>query len=100
MENNNNFPEKAEDFFEEAPLEFEDLTAQTKTAAAEETFDAAIPDIGAEVIPDIVPETIPASKPAARPAGKPVKGDSIISVRNLSKSYGAKKVLDGVSFDL
>ncbi len=26
--------------------------------------------------------------------------DSIISVRNLSKSYGSKKVLDGVSFDL
>ena len=28
------------------------------------------------------------------------KKDSIISVRNLSKSYGSKKVLDGVSFDL
>ncbi|MBR3439457.1 MAG: ABC transporter ATP-binding protein [Clostridia bacterium] len=78
---------------EEVSFDFEDLSAKPETAAS-------IPDIGAQVIPDIVPETIPETRPAAKPAGKPLKGDSIISVRNLSKSYGPKKVLDGVSFDL
>ena len=93
MENNNNFPEKSEDFMEEVSFDFEDLSAKPETAAS-------IPDIGAQVIPDIVPETIPETRPAAKPAARPATGDSIISVRNLSKSYGAKKVLDGVSFDL
>ncbi|MBQ6264047.1 MAG: ATP-binding cassette domain-containing protein [Clostridia bacterium] len=95
MENNNNFPEKAEDFIEEAPFEFEDLTAQAEPSAAK-TDIPSTPDINTAVIPDTVRHTAPAPKHT----GKPVNGDSIISVRNLSKSYGSKKVLDGVSFDL
>ena len=100
MDINNNFPEKSDDFTQDAPFEFEDLTAQAKPETAAQTLSAGAPDVSTSVIADIIPETVPASRPAAKPSEKPATGDSIISVRNLSKSYGSKKVLDGVSFDL